>query len=578
MKHKKTVISKLTTPFQSKMDKKCPWVNYPRPQLVRDSYLCLNGEWLLECKNKGVINNLGKILVPFSPESQLSGINMTISSNSTLIYSRTFEIDSDFNKGVILLHFGAVDQIAKVFINDNYVGEHHGGYLPFKFEVTSFVKVGSNTIKVEVVDNLDINYPYGKQRKKRGGMWYTPISGIWQTVWMESVPKKYIERIKITPTLDSVNIRVFGGENKKRITFFNGEIQQVIEFEGQSVDFEIDNPVLWSPENPHLYQFTLCSGEDTVQSYFALRKIDIKEINGNSVICLNDKPYYFHGLLDQGYYSDGIYLPATPEGFEFDILEMKKLGFNMLRKHIKIEPEIFYYLCDLHGMVVFQDFVNSGKYNFVVDTALPTAFLRWGVTHFASKKRRDLFESANIETVERLYNHPCICYYTIFNEGWGQYNPSKHYYFMKKLDGSRVWDTTSGWFKTRHSDVSSEHIYFKPVRLKAKNKPLVLSEFGGYSLKIISNSYNQTDNYGYRSYTDKNEFQKGIEQLYLNEIVPCIKNGLCASVLTQVSDVEDETNGLVTYDRQIVKVEEQSMKNIAKILFDEFNNKNQLDT
>ena len=250
---------------------------------------------------------------------------------------------------------------------------------------------------------------------------------------------------------------------------------------------------------------------------------------------------------------------------------MKRLGFNMLRKHIKIEPEIFYYNCDRYGMLVFQDMVNSGTYHFLADTALPTLGLKRGISHFASQKRRDQFEKDAVATTELLYNHPSVVYYTIFNEGWGQYDADSLYQKMKALDGSRIWDATSGWFRENHSDVDSEHIYFKKLKLSASpNRPLVLSEFGGYSCKIPEHSFNMDQTYGYRFFHTTDQFRTALDGLYRNEVLPAIRQGLCAAVLTQVSDVEDETNGLLTYDRQILKVEPSQMLEIANELYDTF--------
>ncbi len=566
MKRVNIDTKRLVTSFEKDIDKNCPWSDYPRPQMVRNSYICLNGEWKLVSQiKKSKIES--SVLVPFPPQSKLSGTDDSFNDATNFTYIREFNIEESFVKDIVLLHFGAVDQVAKIFINDSEVGEHAGGYLPFEFDITDYVNIGKNVLRVEVKDDLNSDYPYGKQRKKRGGMWYTPISGIWQTVWIESVPKNYIKKINVTSTLDTVKIEVIGGENEKNIVLDDKEYN----FDGDSFEINIENPVLWTPENPYLYNFTLNSGEDTIVSYFALRTISIVKNGKYSYIALNDKPYFFHGVLDQGYYSDGIYLPATSDGYKYDILTMKKLGFNMLRKHIKIEPDIFYYYCDLYGMVVFQDFVNSGKYNFIFDTALPTAFLKWGVIHYASKKRRTLFLECAEKTVELLRNHPSVCYYTIFNEGWGQFSADKIYTKMKKLDISRIWDTTSGWFKTFKSDVDSEHIYFKRIKIKGRIKrPLVLSEFGGYSYKLNNHSYNLDKNYGYRFFKDKKSFEDGISKLYLNEIIPAINNGLCASVLTQLSDVEDETNGLLTYDRAETKIDENTMRDISYEIFDAF--------
>ncbi len=555
---KKTDFEKLITPFEKDLTD-TPWQEYPRPQMKRDSYLNLNGRWDFSVKNRKGCERIGQILVPFPPESRISGIERQFKKNDTLVYSRKFTLGKDFVKDRILIHFGAVDQFCKVFINDNLVGEHEGGYIPFCFDITSQAHLGENSITVEVQDPLDLELPYGKQTKKRGGMWYTAVSGIWQTVWLESVCEDFIESLRITPDTENVKIEVLGGKKEKKLLF-----------EGKEYAFEKDieitpsNPVCWTPDNPMLYDFTVVSGNDRVDSYFALRKISIE---GNKIL-INGKPEFFHGLLDQGYFPDGIFLPATEEGFKNDILTMKKLGFNMLRKHIKIEPELFYYYCDKYGIFVFQDLVNSGKYSFLIDTALPTVALKRGISHRATKRRNSVFEKTAEETLSLLYNHPSVVYYTLFNEGWGQYDAVRLYRKMKLLDPTRVWDATSGWFWTDESDVLSEHIYFKPLKLKNDGRPLVLSEFGGYSYKVNGHVFNTKNTYGYKFYKDIYNFRQGLLNLYAEQVLPAIKEeGLCATVLTQVSDVEDETNGLFSYDRQVLKVDEEEMRGISEKLY-----------
>lgn len=561
----------LETPFEKNV---LGWDEYPRPQMKRNSYISLCGKWELSVVKSGTETLLGDITVPYPPESRISGINRTLEKSERYIYRRKFGIHEGFNKGKVILHFGAVDQFAEIKINSVTVGGHNGGYLPFSFDITYLLKTGENSIEVTVTDTLNQNYPYGKQSRKRGGMWYTPISGIWQSVWLESMADGYISSLKITPTLDSVTINTKDGRNEKTAVIRTEKGDIIHKWTGDTVTIRIPEPKLWSPEEPYLYRFMLTDGIDEIESYFALRTVDIKQKNGQAYICLNGKPYFFHGLLDQGYFSDGIYTPASPSGYEYDILTMKKLGFNMLRKHIKIEPELFYYYCDKYGMIVFQDMVNSGKYNFLIDTALPTIGLRRGITHTASTLRRTLFEKSAKETVELLYNHPSVCYYTIFNEGWGQYDADRIYGEMKALDPTRVWDATSGWFKENLSDVDSEHIYFRKLSLEARpERPLVLSEFGGYSCNIENHSFNLDKNYGYKIFASSEELTEGIRALYENEVIPAIGDGLCATVLTQVSDVEDETNGLATYDRQVIKVDENVMRDISEKLKAAFKNK-----
>ncbi|MBO5089811.1 MAG: glycoside hydrolase family 2 [Clostridia bacterium] len=558
----KTEFATLYTPFENNLNCDKPWDVYPRPQLKRESFINLNGKWNLEIIRKGVSSFNGEIIVPFPLESRLSGVSFKKQADDILVYTKTVMLTP--TEKSIILNFGAVDQECKVYVNDNFVGENVGGYLPFSFDITEFIKQGENVFRVKVIDRLDTELAYGKQTKKRGGMWYTETSGIWQTVWLEEVPKNYIKSIKVTPNLSGFDITVFGGENEKSL-YINGKKHC---FTGNSARIEIENPINWTPENPYLYDFILISGSDEIKSYTALRTVDVK---GDKIL-LNNKPYFFHGLLDQGYFSDGIYTPATPEALESDILKMKECGFNMLRKHIKVEHEVFYYYCDKLGMAVFQDLVNCGKYSFLIDTALPTVGLKKGITHKATKKRREHFVKNSHDTLSLLYNHPSIVYYTLFNEGWGQFDAKNLYKIMKEADPTRVWDATSGWFQTGESDVLSEHIYFKPLKLKNDGRPLVLSEFGGYSSKIQDHSFNKTKTYGYKFFNDNEEFKSALLKLYYNEVIPAIKSqGLCATVLTQVSDVEDETNGLLTYDRQILKVDPKKMCEMAKALFEAYN-------
>ena len=566
---KPTLKKDLKTPFEE--NAKTDWSEYPRPQMKRDSYLSLVGKWDLTLLDaKGNSSPLGEITVPFPPESRLSGIARQLKKGERYLYEKEFTLPEDMVGKKLILHFGAVDQYARVTLNGQFVCEHEGGYLPFEANVEKFATAGENTLSVLVTDDLDHDLAWGKQRKDRGGMWYTPTSGIWQAVWLEAVPENYIRSIKATPTLAGVTIEVDGGtENKTLILRENGN---KYDFCGSTVTIEVEDPKLWSPESPYLYEFTLLSGDDRIESYFALRTVTKEERNGKSYICLNGKPYFLHGLLDQGYYSDGIYTPASPDGYLFDILEMKKLGFNALRKHIKIEPQLFYYYCDKYGMIVMQDMVNSGDYSFFIDTALPTAGIRRGITHKASRRRREIFERDSKDTLSLLYNHPSVCYYTVFNEGWGQFDADNQYERLKACDPTRIFDATSGWFGEKKSDVQSEHIYFKKLDLKNDpRKPLVLSEFGGYSCKIEEHSFNLDKTYGYRFFTDPAQFESALEKLYLDEVVPMIERGLCATVYTQVSDVEDETNGLYTYDRKVLKVDPERMQMIASALKDAFN-------
>ena len=552
-------MTELKTPFEQ--NALGAWDVHPDPQFRRKSFLSLCGEWELSVRKGGDESYLGRILVPYPPESRLSGIGRALEKGEKYLYRRSFSLEGENLGERVILHFGGVDQIAEVSLNGRPVGSHEGGYLPFEFDVTELLRSGENRLEVTVTDELDRDLAWGKQRRRRGGMWYTPVSGIWQSVWLEGLPKNHIRSVKITPDLSGIDLEVYGGEDEKTVTLADGRVYR---FKGEKTYIAIDSPRLWSPESPYLYDFTLSDGCDEVESYFALRTVSVEKRNGRSVICLNGEPYFFHGLLDQGYFPDGIYTPATPEALENDVLQMKALGFNMLRKHIKIEHKLFYYYCDRHGMAVFQDMVNSGGYSFLVDTALPTAGLKRGISHRASPRRREIFKRDSEQTLSYLYNHPSVVCYTVFNEGWGQFDADGNYLRLKALDPSRVWDATSGWFHGRHSDVQSEHVYFKKLNLKSDGRrPLLLSEFGGYSYKVEGHSFNLDKTYGYRFFADREEFCSALEALYLDQVVEMVGRGLCGAVYTQVSDVEDETNGLLTYDRQVLKVDPERMLRIA---------------
>ena len=540
-----------------------PWEVYPRPQLKRNSYVNLNGVWDFAVSVTEAIPAFDKqIRVPFCPESLLSGLKMEVKPGSYLFYRRSFPLETQ--AGRLLLHVGAADQVADIYVNQAHVCHHEGGYETFTADITDTLKE-ENELVIRVKDDLsDPAFPYGKQTLKRGGMWYTPVSGIWQTVWLESVPEAYIEDIDIQVDLTKAIITVTPALDGN--VCCEGEEYPLVN--GKAV-IAPENPHLWSPEDPWLYNFTIETETDRVESYFALRTIESKVIKGIPRLCLNGEPYFFQGLLDQGYWPDGIFTPAKPECYANDILEMKRLGFNTLRKHIKVESEEFYYQCDRLGMVVFQDMVNNGDYNFLRDTALPTVGiqkLRDKHMH-QDKTTRKVFLESMEATVKQLKNHPCILYWTIFNEGWGQFDSEAVYEKLKKLDSSRIIDATSGWFRQNKTDVDSRHIYFTPwSTLKVSDKPLVLSEFGGYAYPVEDHLFNTGNAYGYKACKSLEHFRESVEKLYREKVIPAAKKGLCAAIITQVSDVEDEINGFLTYDRKVNKADEQQMQAIARAL------------
>lgn len=547
-----------------------PWGVYPRPQLRRDSFLNLNGYWEFAASSGDDFpEQYGEeIQVPFPPQSLLSGIHREIPEEQRLFYRRSFRLPEGFHRGRVILHVGAVDQIAAVWLNGVYLGEHVGGYESFSFDVTKTLRA-ENILVIRVVDQMShLVLPYGKQSRKRGGMWYTPVSGIWQTVWLESVPEQYIRSVQIRSGLDWAELTVDGVPSDGTVTVQTPVGKLDFPLEQGKAEIRVPEPRYWSPEDPYLYVCTIRTGEDRVTTYFALRTLTRERIDGVWRLCLNGKPYFFHGLLDQGYWSDGLFTPAHPSCYERDILAAKALGFNTLRKHIKIEPEQFYYDCDRLGMVVFQDMVNNGDYNFLRDTALPTVGWRRRNDRWMhrDKATREAFLKAMEKTVAQLGNHPCICYWTIFNEGWGQFESSKVYRRLKTLDSTRFIAGVSGWFKGGESDVDAEHIYFKPFRPQKTQRPLVLSEFGGYAYQVSGHIFNPDNEYGYRKYNDRESYVRGLVKLYREEIIPAVKQGLCGTVYTQLSDVEDETNGLLSYDRKVCKVMPEELLPIAEAL------------
>lgn len=539
---------------------------YPRPQFKRDSYYCLNGKWQL---------NNNDIIVPYCKECNLS-FYPNKDREDILIYTKHFCLPDNFytDKDKVVLHFDGVDQIAKVYINDNYLGSHEGGYIPFSFDITNYLQK-SNILKVEVIDNNDLFYPYGKQSLKPSGMWYTPVSGIWKSVWIQTVPKIHeIKSIKINTTLDQVILDIDTDASfTLSIDFDDGTYTSTYDTNKVVIDLNSCgyNYQYWDTNNPKLYYFKVFTDSDTVESYFAIREIQIKDINDYKRLYLNNKPCYLNAVLDQGYYIDSLLTPKDNNDLINDILYMKELGFNTLRKHIKIEDELFYYYCDYYGMLVIQDMVNSGPVHYYKNIVFPTLGFQYQKdTKNIDIKRYDFFINHCIDTINLLYNHPCIISWTIYNESWGQQNANKAYDTLKKLDSNRLFDTCSGWYKNYHSDIDSNHIYFrnKVLKTKYKEKLLILSEFGGIKRKIDGHIFTQRKcNYGYATSNSEEELMNKIKDSYYKMLLPSINNGLCGSVFTQLSDVEEEINGLYTYDRQVCKVNKKQMLELNNMLY-----------
>ena len=572
-KKQSAIHYKLLTEYGEQFDLNNVLPEYPRPQLVRDSYLNLNGLWKYTINQSEEIPSAfeGDVVVPYSIESLLSRVNKTITPKDVLWYQKSFTLPEGFNKGLVHLHFGAVDQICRVYINQQLVGEHVGGYLPFSFEISEYLQE-VNELVVYVKDLTDTSYhAKGKQSSKRGGIWYTPTSGIWQTVWLESTPLNHIEsvRISIDYDLQTVNLVINGNSDNYSVTVKEGSkivFNQQVE---ATAAIRLENVRSWTPENPFLYDLIVSNGEDTISSYFGMRKFSISgDRNGKRRLTLNNKPYFHKGVLDQGYYSDGIYTPASYKQIEDDIRMLKDMGFNTIRKHIKIEPLYFYYLCDKMGMLVWQDMVNGGgKYSDLIIGYLP--YLKvlnikdssYGLFARSSKEGREQFIKEMKETVDLLYNTVSLALWVPFNEGWGQFDALKITEMLKSWDSSRAIDHASGWHDQKGGDLFSKHIYFDKIKFEDDDRVWALTEYGGYSWAVKGHTYNNA-NFGYLVFNNRVDLQSAFIQLHNEQIVPLVEKGLSAIIYTQLSDVEDEVNGLVTYDRKVIKFDAKVIKNV----------------
>lgn len=573
---------RLRTPFEIS---DIPLEEYPRPQFARDSYFTLNGKWdyaILRKSEKFDGNYQGKILVPFSPECLLSGLpeGTVVTPDDVLYYHRAFNLPTNFVKAHTFIHFDAVDMMCKVFVNGVAIGEHSGGYMPFTLDATGAVKDGANSIEVIVTDPCDTSFhTHAKQSSKRGGIWYTPQSGIWQSVWIESVEEIYLKDVTITPNIDNDTIN-FKFEKSADvpvgvIVLDGNKAIASGQFDGDTASLKLENYQLWSPENPKLYDVAFKVGNDIVKSYFGMRKFSwVIDSKGFKRMGLNNKPYFHSGVLDQGYWSDGMLTPPSNAALEWDVKLVKSMGFNMIRKHIKIEPLRWYYHCDKEGVLVWQDMVTGGtKYNLMYIGALALFEIHikddteLGHKRLAraDKEGRDEFEREVRITMNHLKNVVSLSTWVAFNEGWGQFDSVRITNDMKKIDPTRLIDSVSGWNDQGKgtSDTKSLHIYFKPLFVpKNDDRCYILSEFGGYSIKTDGHVFSPNKSFGYRIYKSPEKIAKAFKKLYEKTIIPKIDKGLSATVYTQVSDVEEEINGLVTYDRRQIKFPVDMVKEI----------------
>ena len=554
---------------------------YPRPQLMRDSFLSLNGYWDLYMGPKETPHSYpDSILVPFSPECELSGINRSRNPGDLLYYRRFFELPEGFKKDRVILHFGAADLRAQVTLNGTLLGSHRGGYWPFSFDITDALQQGMNELTVCIADKGASEYldAYGKQSENPGGILYTAQSGLWQTVWLESVPSVYITDLKITPLFDSSELLLCIHTNEPCACRVSLEDVSFTAASGYPLHIPVPDFHAWSPEDPFLYDITVYAGEDCVRSYFGMRKFTVeKDTDGIPRLFLNGKPYFCSGVLDQGYWSDGMYTAPSEEAMVCDIQTMKALGFNTLRKHAKIEPLRWYYLCDVLGMLVWQDMVNGGgPYPFFLTKAPVLLPLHKKDDHYnsfgrATAESRKLYREEVKNTVSLLYNTPSVVLWTAFNEGWGQFDALSAVKRLQKLDPSRLIDHASGWYDQGGGDIDSRHIYFRPLSLSARKedpRALCLTEFGGYSLR----DKQKKNIFSYGKFSSKEALTDAIARLYGKVINAAKKSGLSAAIYTQLSDVEQEENGLLSYDRRTLKIDPEVLQKINKNLSELYGN------
>ena len=568
----------LMTPWGEHLDENCILTEYPRPQMRRDSYLNLNGRWEYAITDSDELPRRwdGTILVPFSPESALSGVGRSLQPGQTLWYRREVIVPQGFipADGRLLLHFGAVDQEAAVYWNGRLLGRHMGGYNAFTLDATDALGP-RNSLVVRVHDDTDASFhSRGKQKTRRGGIWYTPQSGIWQTVWLEAVPRHYIESLRIVPLFDQSAVEV--------MVRCSQPLQCEATVDGRTVPFTSGEPAripmpdfrAWSPEDPYLYDLSVTLGEDRVESYFGMRKMEVRADRGGvKRLFLNGEPYFQSGLLDQGYWPDGLYTAPSDEALIYDIQTAKAMGFNLLRKHIKVEPMRWYYHCDRLGMLVWQDMPSGGgKYRFSTITLPLVTGIHRRDNHYrafarASSQGRGEYMDELEEMVGQLFNAPSVVLWVPFNEGWGQFDSTLVMERLRALDPTRPVDPASGWHDQGAGELRSLHVYFKPFRFRRdrRGRALALSEFGGYNLRVDGHSFNQKD-YGYRRRPDAAALWRDFSRLYEREVLPAVPRGLCASVYTQLSDVEDELNGLMTYDRRVVKLDADEVRELNERL------------
>ena len=553
---------------------------YPRPILVRNDWKNLNGLWDYTITSKGENkpeNYDGEILVPFPIESSLSGVRKRISKEQELWYHKNFQIPKKWKSKEIIIHFGAVDWESELWINDINVGLHKGGYDPFSFNITPYLRKGKNQkLELRVWDPTDDGFqPRGKQIKNPKGIWYTPVSGIWQTVWLEPVNYKHITNIHTTTDIDdsSVLIKLFSSYDFKDdlIEFVLKEDEKVLQKTIIKADLEtkisFENPKLWSPESPFLYDLEIkliSKGRiiDHIETYFGMRKISIKkDVNGTRRMMLNNKEYFQFGTLDQGWWPDGLYTAPSDEALKFDIFKTKEFGFNMIRKHVKVEPARWYFHADKIGMLVWQDMPNGEK---IERPKWQRNNFFNGQEFIPSFESEMNFKNEWNEIIDFLYSNPSIVCWVPFNEAWGQFKTKEISQLTKNIDPSRLVNAASGGNYYNVGDITDIHNYPEPKMLFYNpNQSNVLGEYGGIGLAIENHLWQSDKNWGYVKYKSS---EKATDEYvnFANQLLEMVLKGFSGAIYTQTTDVEGEVNGLITYDRKIIKLDMERVKEINK--------------
>ena len=557
---------------------------YPRPIMERQQWLNLNGLWdyAITKKDAPLPKTFdGKILVPFAIESSLSGVGKTIKADQSLWYERKFQIPEDWKGKNVLLNFGAVDWKAEVFVNGNKIGEHTGGYTPFSFNITKNLKDGENSLAVRVWDSTGNGLPRGKQIENPRGIFYTSVSGIWQTVWLEPVSASHISGLKITPDLDSSSFDIKVDSDDKSATatikvLDNGKVvAQTTAAANKTANIPVKNPKLWWPKSPFLYdlEITLSNkgGEqvDSVKSYAAMRKFSIAKHGrfGGVDFTLNNKKFFTFGPLDQGWWPDGLYTAPTDEALKFDIQRTKDLGFNSIRKHVKVEPARWYTHCDRLGMVVWQDMPSMfGEGN----GWQPRGFFQ-GEERTVSKKFEETYRKEWKEIMESLHSYPCIAIWVPFNEAWGQFKTKEITEWTKSMDPSRLVNSASGGNYFDCGDIVDSHDYGNPIMYMFNNQKVnVVGEYGGIGCAVDGHLWVKDKNWGYGKMRSQEEVTKRFVEL-TNRFIDMTKYGCFGAIYTQTTDVEIEVNGLFTYDRKVLKVDEEKVREVNQKLSNIFN-------